>query len=503
MLLNVRELAEGQVLQCDLCVIGAGAAGITLALRLARTGRSVVLLEAGGDVYDQATQKLYTGRESGTLIKPDSFYLAASRTRYFGGSTNHWNGWCRPMDPETFLSRPWVHPDGWLLKRSELDPYYDQAAGFAEISPFNYKERWLDQPNKRFLFNPAADFETTFFHLSPPTRFGPRYRGDLERARDVRVVLDANVTQIEVDADARHVVGLEVKSLAGRSVRVQARGYVLAAGGIENARLLLASNRTQAEGLGNGRDLVGRYFMDHPVIRAGFLVATSPQRSVDRYTAFTIGRREHKARGVLRPTWEVQQRERLPNSLVVLDPVAPANLPELAREISLLSLDMTRLEIGSEAIARRRVEFMGVRVVVEPIPDPESRATLTDELDALGVPRLHLHWSLSDDDARNLRTVARLLARELSWRMRGRMSLMTTDDEPWLRAGWSNHHAGTTRMHADPGRGVVDPDSRVHGVDNLWIAGGSVFPVAGVSNPTLTILALTLRLADHLEERLA
>lgn len=499
MLLDSRDLASNQTLQGDVCIVGAGAAGITLARELSGSGHAVVLLEGGGETYEQESQALYAGSESGPLIGPEAQYLTASRLRYLGGSTNHWHGWCRPLDPEDFAAREWVSDSGWPLSREELDPWYERAAPLLEITPFDYDQTAAGSVPKLLADDP--DFEHGYFHLSPPTRFGTAYGGELAAAEDVRLVLHANVTAIEVTENGRRAVGVEAARADGARFRVRAPVVVLATGGIENARLLLLSDAVHPQGLGNEHDLVGRYFMDHPVVRLGEVALAHARDLTDRYRPGPVPWRGHRIRAVIRASRRGQEAHRLLNGLLVLyalDELEDTGeaVVSLARQTRELALE-TPSGGGVRLSRRARVEMIS-----EQAPNRDSRVRLDDTRDALGLRRVAVDWRLTDREVASIRGLAERLIRSLGERHRGRVRLQMRENEPWARAHWSNHHLGTTRMDPDPKRGVVDRDSQVHGVDGLYVAGSSVFPTSGVSNPTYTILALTLRLAEHLRGRL-
>ncbi len=288
---------------------------------------------------------------------------------------------------------------------------------------------------------------------------------------------------------------MQVVGRDGQAYQVRARAYVLAAGAIENARLLLASRRFETPGVGNRHDLVGRYFMDHPLCEGGVIVIPGRRRSMGVYKASKAARRGHLVRGVLRLSDEVQRQERLLNAVVVVRNQEPDEVTDLARAVkSIVGED--RPPSGSGAY------FGALSITGEQSPNPESRVTLAEDKDALGVPRAHLDWRLSEQDAKNLQRTMEVMALRLGASAQGRAQMTLEASDPWRGARGSNHHMGTTRMDPDPARGVVDTDCRVHGLANLFVAGSSVFPAVGASNPTLTLLALAVRLADHLSEEL-
>jgi choline dehydrogenase-like flavoprotein len=508
MFLDAAELEPGTRLEVDVCIVGAGAAGIALARELLATGREIVVLESGGFAYEEAVQQRYVGRAVGTILGEGNGYLTASRLAYFGGTTNHWHGYCRPLDPEDFAVRDWVPDSGWPLDRSQLDPYYARACSLAEVLPFDYDPETIASADARSSGRPRllADddaFETSFFHLSRPVRFGSRYREELATARNLRVVLHAAVTSLTADAAGRHVEAVEVAG-PGRRLSVAARAVVLAAGGIENPRLLLASRDVVPQGLGNEHDLVGRCFMDHPAVAVGHVVLPYRRILMDLYSPQLRPRVPHEIRGALRlsPSW--QRARGALNAVVLFDDLAtPPQWPALAPEVAALATDVLQLDGGYPDPAVGTQYFGALDLVGEQAPDPGNRVTLSEERDDLAVPRVRLEWRFGEHDEASLRAAAAELVRGLGARLHGRVRSLIAHEGLWERTRWSNHHMGTTRMASTPERGVVDADCRLHGVDNLWVAGSSVFPTSGCSNPTLTLLALAVRLADHLAERLA
>ena len=500
MIIDARTAELGEPVRADVCIIGGGAAGITLALALESEQRSVCLLGSGGLAFDRTVQSLYEGLAEGQAVP--STYLRSSRLRYFGGTTNHWTGWCRPLDEIDFEPRPWVPHSGWPFTKTRLAPYYDRAAEVVEIDPFNDTLDEGQGAGGDVIFPDARDAVLTKrFHFSPPTRFGAFYRRDLARSETIRVLLHANVTEIEASEAATRIRRLRVVTLTGRQLYIEAGTYVLAAGGIENARLLLVSDSVQTTGLGNQHDLVGRFFMDHQEMGTGYIVLTAHTEALAAYQG------GQPAMSVLALSPEAQRRHEVLNLCLILRsetirrPSPAGGLP-LAIGPAVARLD--RLGGGAgRGTEPSPVAYARTLAHSETTPNPESRVTLDDEVDAAGLRRARLSWRLTDDDRLRIWRSMEVLGMELARTRRGRVLLDEDEADPWR--GWSNgsHHMGTTRMHDDPKQGVVNRDGRVHGLANLYIAGSSVFPIVGFANPTLTIVALTLRLADHLAAELA
>lgn len=536
MLLDARTVPDGAVLSADLCIIGGGAAGITIALEFIDAPVDVILLESGGLNPDSATQSLYAGDNVGLPYEN----LDESRCRFLGGSTNCWGGACRPLDPIDFMPRPWMPESGWPLRREDLDPFYMRSQELLQLGPFDYDPRsWMSRAKSggASLFSLVGeDLVNAIGQLSPPSRFGRLYRSQLSSAARLRVLLRANVTEIGMASTAATIDKVQVATLSGTTFSVTPKIVVLATGGIENARLLLASNRARPAGLGNEHDLVGRYFMDHPRIRSSVvkLNGRCDGRRYDHGFAMMsrrlhVGRLEYGAH--LAPSESMQRKAELPNSRTYL---LTKSFGSFAQSYSDWRKLRQRLDDGSrgpapfgDAIADiyRKLSFMlrhaprtavaildtmlppvigqrtyELETVFEPIPNPESRVTLTSKRDRLGMNIIKLDWRLDDRDRSNYVATGQFLRTEAE--RQGLFFVMQPQEYPasdWpSNIRWCWHHMGTTRMNPDPLKGVVNNDCRVHGISNLYVAGSSVFPTAGSDMPTMTIVALALRLSDHI-----
>lgn len=520
MLIDGRTIPDGEALESEVCIIGAGAAGITIARELAGSPFRVILLEGGGFGLDRDTQSLYQGEIGARPYFP----LEDCRLRFFGGSTNHWGGWCRPLDPMDFEARPWIPFSGWPFGREVLDPYYERAQPICQIGPFQYAARqWSDAATSGLLPLDEARVETRMFQFSPRTNFGEAYRADVLDADNITTLLHSSALDLETTEEARRVRSVRVGTLEGNEFRVTARTFVLAAGGIANAQVLLASRGTMPRGLGNGDDFVGRFFMEHPHHNRAALFLPS-RRSTDLgfYEPWSHG--GTSVAGTLFLPDEVREREQILSvnaSFHRTNPQVPdgySSFRHLAREFrggqwpEDFRSHLGKVIRGLDDVAGGLVDrFRGgpepayvLSWRSEQAPNPISRVRLTDETDALGMPRVRLEWRLTDLDLNTLRTAELLMAQEIGRAGVGRLRLPEDDGtRPWaddLVGG--SHHMGTTRMTRDPRLGVVDENCRLHGTPNLFVAGSSVFPTGGSANPTLTIVALALRIADHLREEL-
>ena len=504
MIQDARQIPGGTILDTDLAIIGAGAAGITLARALADAPFRVCLIESGGVEPEDATQTLAGGESVGLPYGP----LEATRLRQLGGTTNHWGGWCRPLDALDFEPRDWVPLSGWPLARADLDPYYLKATAVCEAGPFAYDDvaGWESKLGTSGFTPPGGGMERRVIQFSPPTRFGERYRADLDAAPRLLTLLHANVVEIEASGSASEITGLALATLDGKRLRLTARHYVLAAGAIENARLLLLSNRVQAAGLGNGSDMVGRCFMEHPhVYSMGNLLLSdvTPVSSLalDDQEADGIG-----LRGNFMPSAAFQRARQVQNATFTVG-IATRFETRAAAAADASPLTASLLDLLRNGGADIPASPYGVRLGIggagEQQPNRDSRVTLSNRRDALGLPMTRLDWRLTAADKASLLRNLRAFGAEFAAAGIGRLHLTLPVGDAWpddLTGG--NHHMGTTRMAADPRQGVVDADCRVYGIGNLHVAGSSVFPTSGAANPTLTLVALALRLADHLRERM-
>ena len=536
MLTDLNTLENGQELQADLVIVGAGAAGISLALEFLHSHHRLLLVESGNLDADADTQSLDEGSVIGLTYPP----LEAARARYFGGTTNMWTGWCKPLDPIDLRARPWLGMAGWPIAREELQPFYVRAQQVVEAGPYRYDlAQWVEAVGEVDDMS-VARLEQTFWQKSPPTNFGRRYLEPLRKAANITVLLNANLTSIQTVGEQGVVESVELRTIAEKSVQARASCVVLACGGLENPRLLLGAVPGYPKGIGNEYDLVGRYFMEHPAWAVGTTLPTEPYTLVDRYYRHHAG--GHLHRSGWRFVEPEQERLGVQNCslALVIEGFEQGGVQAAGKLWRNLSHGKVTAEDGDRIVTvlgdlgsiteslfrkymlRRRVnrppERLALMATLDPKPDPDSRVTLTAERDALGMPRVQLDWRLTESDERSMAVLARRVADELTRLGHGRVRLHPALQEPgggWARAGnligydmtldappmhISWHHMGTTRMAASPREGVVDADCRVHGTANLFVAGSSVFPTSGNANPTLTIVALALRLADHLKE---
>ena len=470
MLIDSREGTLPPSAKVDVCIVGAGPAGLAIAHELRESGRTVAVLESGFLELDPGTSSLNLGWVHGPIVERHPLYLVTSRHRLFGGSQNAWGGWCTLLNELDFEQREWVPHSGWPLSKAELVPYLERAYRLSGLHPS--AARALPE-------EPCFGNELTRrrYHFAPERQtLGQLCHPSLSVAHNITVYLGTNVVALECNGGKQRIETVHARTLAGGRIAVTAQHTVLAAGGIENARLLLAN------GLGNEHDLVGRYFMEHPHVLVGSatLPAGAEWAPFDERFDETLG---HGVMCALGLPAETQRRRRLLNATVQLWPE-----------------DGDKLGAGGDMRARLMVR-------AEQAPSPHSRVTLSDETDPLGLAVAHLDWAVSPLDWESLYTTAELVAASLERPGGARVELTVSKDTPWPGVPsnadhyqpWGCHHVGTTRMSASPASGVVDTDARVHGMENLFIAGSSVFPTEGYANPTLTLVALALRTPDLLK----
>jgi choline dehydrogenase-like flavoprotein len=534
MVVDLHELSvtEPFSIEADVCIVGAGAAGLTLARSLLRQGRTVLLAESGGVDYEAATAELGEGTVAG-----ERYYdLADSHLRLFGGTTAIWGGRCAELDEIDFERRDWIPFSGWPIDKAALAPYYALAwdsLGLRRADPERFASPRMRGVQAWF----GRDFRLAWWQFDRRRdRYGYSAQRDLADDPRLRLVLHATVTDVHLTDDLRRVDHAVVQSLQGHRGTLRARQFVLAAGGLENPRILLSSRTQCAAGIGNTYDLVGRFFMEHPHARAGRLQPQTERWALLR--AFGAQRYEGASCAAMLCASESLQRDQsiLNSSLVPRLRPHPRAAQGLGRamyeavrqrmepkrsgralwhaykrvrtamkRVTHPLLPWTRLSLDTQGL------YLSVRA--EQAPNPNSRVRLGEARDGLGMPRIVLDWRLSELDRRTLGVMTERLDRALQDSGTGRVQ-----PAEWLARNESHwefdplisrhpiggyHHMGTTRMADSPRAGVVDRDCRVHDMENLWVAGSSVFPTSGWANPTLSIIALSLRLADRLEFALA
>lgn len=529
----------------DVCVVGSGPAGATVAAELADSGLEVLVLESGGTQVTARGDALREASSTGLWIKP------WSRERVLGGASTTWAGLSSPLDDADLAPRPHLGGVGWPLPQAELEGLWEEAAArYRFPSAARFGAEGFGRLRAKGDLQPAWEEleEKVFLAAAEPQDFGREQRATWEHER-VTLCLGASVTGLETQ-DGGVVTSARVQDASGEQHDARARAFVLACGGIENARLLLVSRDADGVALGNAHDQVGRCFMNHPKSYAGTLRFRQPVRSAPYY--FGCIHEGFAGYAGLRLPTARQAELGLVNSYVRLEPLFPwSDNPGIEALVTLVKrmsavmrafrrsrqdevvelrdyaetgddsevqnarkswLDWVRLagtvvahlpgvlHYLSYRVTRRQapIHRARIRAFMEMEPSLENRVTLGEGVDAHGTPLPHVHHDVSPRDRRSMVAVYEALARDLERTGLATLEEPLTDADPWPIDQDASHHMGTTRMGTDPASSVTDPDLLVRGTTNLYAAGASSFPTSGCANPTYTIVALSIRLARHL-----
>jgi choline dehydrogenase-like flavoprotein len=540
-------------LLADVCVIGGGPAGLALVFALLGTGLRVTLLEGGNDREPQELRDIQlTGEEPYVQSS-----IHVTRAAYLGGTSGLWSyrmsnedpegglRGCRyaPLDDIDFEHRAAVPHGGWPFGRAELDPWYAAAQPVCGLGRFDYTPEGWSRPGAQPLPLNQELTGTQMFQFAPSTAFTDDVLSALRADPNVQILTDANVTSLEPDAgadgDTKRIGSVRFQRPDGSAGVVRARATVLAAGGIENSRLLLIGDQAVRGGLGNDHDQVGRYWMEHPQARGGMLISPPEARLMSRLGLYdahdaegtkvmaklTVPQDTVRALGListsvmLLPRDDVLARPAFQAYTELRSPSGRAS--SRAHKLNLagrLAIGVPDLLKARKVVAKHpgldhngwtaRPESAGLRVFemahqTEQTPDPDNRITLAPERDRYGRSIPKLHWRWSTEDRERLRRARDLYAQAFAEAGLGTVIQRDWDQGRPRMVGGNHHHMGGTRISPTSRTGVVDADLKVHGVQNLFVTGSSVFPAGGSVNPTLTIVALSLRLADHVKRSLS
>lgn len=454
-------------------IVGSGPAGISIAHKLDKAGVPSVIFEAGGSEYSDESQDFYKGK----VIGDSYFDLEATRLRYLGGSSNHWAGWCRVLDAHDFLPKPYVAHTGWPITRAAIEPFLPETFGMLGIRPFTTDV-------------PISD-DMRWFDLikSDHVHFGEKFRPELADNPGVAVVLNTEVSELR--GNGRLVTAAKLWSQGAPAGEIALDYFVVCTGGLENSRLLLWSNEQSNGGVVPNAAALGRYWMEHPMYTAGDAIITNMDAfawDVDGHAFFA-------------PTPEAMARRGILNFHVQVEMNPYSGIKGYVADLACLAPEWT--EWISDELSLHLKCSSQVHVAWEQAPRAENRIMLSaTDRDSAGVPRLELHWTKDAFDHRTMLEGLRMFGESIAASDIGRLRI-----SDWIRDGSpypdgmelaGNHHMGGTRMSEDPATGVVDANCKVHGMDNLYVAGSSIFPTSAQSTPTTTITALALRLGDHL-----
>jgi choline dehydrogenase-like flavoprotein len=511
----------GDVLETDIVIAGTGAAGATLARALSNTNRRVLLLESGGATRDPAADALNEVENIGRLRIGDQWL---ARNRILGGTSHSWSGRCTPFDESDFGPRLWVEHSGWPLQGTALRPYLDRAAAYLGIVPgagLATPAFWRSARRRAPALGLDPDilvphlwsFSQDRANAREPTRFGRHLAGDL--GPNVTLLTHATLCDIELNEACTRLTGVQIMLAGGERRHVRAAQLVLACGGIENARLLLNADRQMKAGIGNQNDQVGRYLMDHlrgPTAHIAVRASAGLQRRLGHYRlagshVFALGLRlspvRQAAEGLLNAAAWVDGRIAQDDPWIALKSLAQGRigaLPPIIRNAGLLPAGLFERLVARRGLPRK-LDRLELICMCEQVPDPQSRVQLATARDATGLRRARIDWRVHDQEVLTLRRLTMLIICEFK-----RLGWPVPHPEDWVRDHQAipdrfldvAHPTGTTRMGRDPASSVVNEHGEVHGVSGLYVAGSSIFPTAGHANPTLMIVAMALRLADHL-----
>ncbi len=549
MIRDGREIEDGGLVRAQVCIVGSGPAGLTVAGELARRGAQVVVLESGGEQPDRQIQQL----AEATIVGDPLLDTSAVRHRRIGGNANAWS--IKMADGRIgvryaalhagdFERRDWIPDSGWPFGLAELTPHYVRAQQTCEAGPFAYDAAaWVRGGVGPWPLD-ADVAEPRVFQFGPSTAFTEAARGTIERDPRSMLIHHATAVRLELDEPGTAIGAVRCRHFDGREFAIEAELVVVAKGGLANARLLLQSNDRRPAGVGNGHDLVGRYLQDHPLVAGGELrLSRSRLWSQSAfYDMRAIDGTSVLGYHTLAPA--AQREHRLPAQSVVffprpsgrrsagLDAIKHLNEAWTSNRITESPWRIAaRIAAGADFLpiaAYRKLrwgqslypgfgrggwstmpdldrKFTRFEVVhqAEQTPERSNRVLLGSDRDALGCPKLRVEWRFSADDSAAAARARRVFATEVARAGIGTITLPDDGDLPAHgTAAGTAHHIGTTRMHDDPRRGVTDRYGRVHELSNLFVAGSSLFPTGGYANPTLTIVALAHRVADHVAERL-
>jgi len=532
----------------DVCIVGTGPAGTTVANELAGSGLRVALFESGKLRPSALGDRLRRVASEGIHIKD------YSRERVLGGASTTWAGLSSPLDAVDLAPRTYLRESGWPIEHAEMLGLYAEAAEryrFPNLALFGADGFGAMRRKGDLQPTWSRVEEKVFLAASEPQNFGREFRA-LFDSNAVDVWLDATLVSLEGENDGGRVHDGVVRSSGGREARVKARAFVIATGGIENARLLLASKTPWKQGLGNEHDQVGRWMMNHPKNYRGILHLSRKVESSPYF--FGCLHQGFAGYAGLRLPESMQREKELLNSYVRLEPLYPwsdnrgveslvllakkslffrrwkaqkksevvelrdysetgddsdlQNERKTATSWLALSAEIARNAPSVAAYVHSRlvrgkkppIERARLRNFIEMEPDPENRVVLGSERDEYGQALPLVKHRCTERDRRSLLALHEALADDFARAGVGQLETDLSRADPWPIDQDASHHMGTTRMGADPASSVTDANGRVHSVDNVYMAGASLFPTSGCANPTFTIVALSIRLARHLRE---
>lgn len=459
-------------------IIGGGPAGISIAHKLAHAGIPSVIFEAGSEEYTEESQDFYKGK----VIGDPYFQLDESRLRFLGGTSNHWAGWCRVLETYDFLPKEYAPHTGWPIRRSDIEPFLPEVYDILGIPGIRADNAF------------TTDFRAFEMYKSNHVHFGEKFLGELSTNRSIAVILNTEAEHLT--GNGRTVTGVKLWSAGAPAGKIALPYFVLCTGGLENSRLLLWSNEQSNGGVVPHAEALGRYWMEHPMYWGAHVFLTNPAA-----VAY-----DSEGEAFFCPTPEAMAAKELLNFHIKIESVPYKGMKEYVADLACYAPNLTewvsnQLDLHLQCSARVHVDW-------EQAPHPDNRIVLSKtERDHADVPRLELHWKKDGRDRRTITEALRMFGENIARADIGRLKI-----SDWVLDGsfypdgmelGGNHHMGGTRMGDDPATSVVDRDCKVHGIDNLFVGGSSVFATGGQCTPTTTLTALALRLGDHLSRIVA
>jgi len=525
MIIDANNIESKSIFKADICILGGGIAGIVLANELLSTNKNIILLESGSEQYDDKTQGLYEA-ESTPSIFPNP---RASRLRFLGGSSNHWENSTERFSPIDFKKRDWISDSGWPLTYGELEPYYTKAEEYAKVDKGGYQfEFWKEKFNSTDIFSKSTLFSSTVSKSSLyPTQFYREYGDNLARAKNIKIITNANVVNLKYNTETQVVNSAIFRTFKDEQHQVDANTFIMCFGGIENARMLLTFNEKYKNKLGNEYDNVGRYFMEHPTVRAAHFLPLQ-ENKLDKIYEGTIddelyitaraslseaaqmAHRTNNLRMYFTKRSKIELSAGISSSHIISNSIKNSETPEefgghllnIIKDIDHIAEAFLRKELDTSFFDSTH-EFGGYQIIsmIEQTPDRNNRVQLGKEKDSLGIKKVKIDFRVTETDKEKTWTTLELLAKDPSIQSIGRVRLLKDrDSRIWTsQLGFGQHHMGTTKMSDNVKSGVVDPSLKVFGTKNFYISGSSVFPTGGHVPPTLTIIAVTIRLAHTLK----
>jgi choline dehydrogenase-like flavoprotein len=515
-------------LSASVCIVGAGMAGLIAATRLARDKRlRIIVVESGLRTVDPTVATLNEVDNAGD--KYDGALLG--RSRALGGTSLMWSGKLLPLSPSDMLPRPYLDLEGWPLDSAELDAYRPEIEAFMESGSEPYEGDISEDLEPQGIL-PRDDIDFCLRWPKRPTRKNHNlayiFRKEIESLENLEIWLGATASHFDFELDSKKITALTCINHAGKTLRVVANEYLIAAGTLETTRLLLLADRQSNGCISRGCDALGRYFNDHLGVNAA---AMRPRDRAltnrilndrirphsERHLHFELRPEVQREHGVASAYFEIgaeyPDSSALTKAKEVIQRLKRGQLAIPYQDIQAILKDSPSLFRTTQWKWMRKQNYwppnvgLHIFIRIEQLPQWQNRISLSDQKGALQFPKLKLEWHRTDADERIFRVMVEKIDRywkahlaqvcDLQWRPE------VLNSELGM-AGLSMdlaHPAGTTRMGTSPSDSVVDPQLRVHRIPNLRIASASVFPSAGSANPTLTVMYLAMRAADALAKQ--